>query len=220
MSNRGSPGHDSPTEQSGDLPTIGPAIEANGAAGAATFRRLADYEVFGEIARGGMGVVYRARQISLNRVVALKMIQQGHLPSPEAWLRFQTEITASAQLNHPNIVALHESGTVDGAHFFTMRLMEGGNLATQLMQRRKADATATATRTTRETQHATVRMILQVARAVHYAHQRGVLHRDLKPSNILLDEHGEPQVADISVDHVSIISSGSEFLKSNSSVMP
>jgi len=76
-----------------------------------------------------MGVIYRARQISLNRIVALKMIQPGHLPSPEAWLRFQNEIAASAQLNHPNIVALHESGTMDGAHYFTMQLMEGGNLA-------------------------------------------------------------------------------------------
>ena len=159
-------------------------------------RFFGDYEILSELARGGMGVIYRARQISLNRIVALKMIQPGHLPSPEAWLRFQTEIKASAQLNHPSIVALHESGTVDGAHFFTMRLMEGGNLSTQLVQRRKANATATATRTTREMQQATVRMILQVARAVHYAHQRGVLHRDLKPSNILLDEHGEPQVAD------------------------
>lgn len=159
-------------------------------------RFFGDYEILSELARGGMGVIYRARQMSLNRVVALKMIQQGHLPSPEAWLRFQTEITASAQLNHPNIVALHESGTVDGAHFFTMRLMEGGNLATQLAHRRNAGAPTAAARTTREAQHAIVRMILQVARAVHYAHQRGILHRDLKPSNILLDEHGEPQVAD------------------------
>src|SRR6185436_3710454 len=123
----------------------------------------------------------------------------GHLPSPEAWLRFQTEIAASAQLNHPNIVALHESATIDGVHFFTMRLMEGGNLATRLANGRKAaqpTGTTSSTRTTRETQAAIVRLMLKVSRAVHYAHQRGVLHRDLKPSNILLDEQGEPQVAD------------------------
>ncbi|HEX5223322.1 MAG TPA: WD40 repeat domain-containing serine/threonine protein kinase, partial [Verrucomicrobiae bacterium] len=162
-------------------------------------RFFGDYEILSELARGGMGVVYRARQISLNRVVALKMIQQGHLPSPEAWLRFQTEIKASAQLNHPNIVALHESGTVEGAHFFTMRLMEGGNLAARLASARKTNGSGTTSnvsRTTREAQRAAVRLMLQVVRAVHYAHQRGILHRDLKPSNILLDEHGEPQVAD------------------------
>src|SRR5262249_43153768 len=154
-------------------------------------------EILSELARGGMGVIYRARQISLNRVVALKMIQSGHLPSPEAWLRFQTEIAASAQLNHPNIVALHESATVDGVHFFTMRLMEGGNLATRLASGRKvgqSPATSTLGRTTRATQTETARLMLKVSRAVHYAHQRGVLHRDLKPSNILLDEQGEPQV--------------------------
>jgi eukaryotic-like serine/threonine-protein kinase len=146
-----------------------------------------------------MGVIYRARQISLNRVVALKMIQPGHLPSPEAWLRFQTEIAASAQLNHPNIVALHESAIVDGVHFFTMRLMEGGNLAARLASARKGTQSTAASapaRTTRDTQAATVRLMLKVSHAVHYAHQRGVLHRDLKPSNILLDERGEPQVAD------------------------
>jgi eukaryotic-like serine/threonine-protein kinase len=162
-------------------------------------RFFGDYEILSELARGGMGVIYRARQISLNRVVALKMIQPGHLPSPEAWLRFQTEIAASAQLNHPNIVALHESGTVDGAHFFTMRLMEGGNLAARLAAGRKAGETAASsatTRTSRDSQGGAVRMMIKVARAVHYAHQRGVLHRDLKPSNILLDEAGEPQVAD------------------------
>jgi WD40 repeat protein len=162
-------------------------------------RFFGDYEILSELAHGGMGVIYRARQISLNRVVALKMIQPGHLPSPEAWLRFQTEIAASAQLNHPNIVPLHESGTVDGAHFFTMRLMEGGNLATRLAAGRKAGEAATSsatTRTSRDTQGAIIRMMIKVARAVHYAHQRGVLHRDLKPSNILLDDQGEPHVAD------------------------
>jgi len=160
-------------------------------------RFIGDYEVLSELARGGMGVIYRARQMSLNRIVALKMIQPGHLPSPEAWLRFQTEIAVSAQLNHPNIVALHESGLVDGAHFFTMRLLEGGNLAARLAAKRPTDGhTATATRTSRESQTAVAQMMIKVARAVHYAHHRGVLHRDLKPSNILLDERGEPHVAD------------------------
>ena len=155
-------------------------------------RFFGDYELLSELARGGMGVIYRARQISLNRVVALKMLQPGHLPSPEAWLRFQTEIAASARLNHPHIVALHESGTVDGAYFFTMRLLEGGNLSSRLATKRNAGERCA----TRESQTTVVQMMLKVARAVHYAHQRGVLHRDLKPSNILLDEQGEPHVAD------------------------
>jgi eukaryotic-like serine/threonine-protein kinase len=131
-------------------------------------RFFGDYEILSELARGGMGVIYRARQISLNRIVALKMIQPGHLPSPEAWLRFQNEIAASAQLNHPNIVSLHESGTVDGAHFFTMRLMEGGNLGVRLASARQAGQTAAttpATRTTRDAQAGTVRLMLKVARA-------------------------------------------------------
>jgi WD40 repeat protein len=174
------PGHPAPGEQ----PAIPHGLRS---------RFFGDYEILSELARGGMGVIYRARQISLKRTVALKMIQPGHLPSPEAWLRFQNEIAASAHLNHPNIVPLHESGTFDGAHFFTMRLMEGGNLAARLAAERKAQTTA---RTSREAQAAVARLMVKVARAVHHAHQRGVLHRDLKPSNILLDERGEPQVAD------------------------
>ncbi len=144
-------------------------------------RFFGDYEILSEIARGGMGVVYRARQLGLNRLVALKMIQSHHLLSDEARLRFRVEIEAVAQLHHPHIVSLYESGEHDGAHYFTMRLVEGdlGNF----IQRRPP---------LRQLIH----LLVKVCRAVHYAHQRGILHRDLKPSNILVDEQGEPHVAD------------------------
>jgi WD40 repeat protein len=145
-------------------------------------RYFGDYEILDEIARGGMGIVYRARQLGLNRRVALKMVQSSHLLSDEARLRFRVEIEAVAQLNHPHIVSLYESGEQDGAHYFTMRLVEGGDLAAQLKKERPL----------RER----IRLLVKVCRAVHYAHQRGILHRDLKPSNILVDLEGEPHVAD------------------------
>jgi len=145
-------------------------------------RFFGDYEIRGEIARGGMGVVYRARQLGLNRLVALKMVQSHHLLSDEARLRFRMEIEAVAQLHHPHIVSLYESGEEDGAHYFTMRLVEGGDLAAWLERDRPL--------------RQIIQLLVKVCRAVHYAHQRGVLHRDLKPSNILVDEQGEPHVAD------------------------
>ena len=162
-------------------------------------RIFGSFELLGELARGGMGVVYRAREISLDRVVALKMILPGHLRSPEAWQRFQTEIAATAQLNHPHIVPLYESGTVGGTQFFTMRFVEGGTLAAKLEHLRRGMALGSVRRSTREQQTEMVQLMILVARAVHYAHQRGVLHRDLKPSNILLDEEGKPHVADFGV---------------------
>jgi serine/threonine protein kinase len=139
-------------------------------------RRFGDYELLAEIARGGMGIVYKARHTRLKRTVALKMILTGQLASPEAVERFQMEARAAANLDHPGIVPVYEVGETDGHHFFTMSLVPGGSLHQLLADGPLPPRDA-------------ARLVRQVAEAVQYAHEQGILHRDIKPHNILLQRH-------------------------------
>lgn len=175
-----------PSEKPQDMLATGIQAAASGPrleVGPVPLTRVAEYELIKEVGRGGMGVVFKARDVRLNRIVALKMIRGGTLANSDELQRFEKEAAAAAQLHHPNIVGVYRVSAHNEQPFLSMEFIGGTSLAERsslgpLSGRRAAE------------------YLEATARAVHYAHSRGIIHRDLKPANVLLDENDQPKVTD------------------------
>ncbi len=161
----------------------GRRAEGGGRALGMTGQRFGNYELLEKVGQGGMGVVYKARQVNLDRIVALKLLPFGQFSREDVVQRFQTEAAAAAGLQHPHIVAIHDVGEQEGQHYFSMDFIEGQTLA-EVVREKPLPARRAAS------------YLKTIAEAVHYAHQHGILHRDLKPSNILIDRSDQPRITD------------------------
>ena len=164
-----------------------PTVAFAPAAGGPPLRLFGHYELLSEIARGGMGVVYKARQATLNRLVALKMIRSGELAGPADVRRFHAEAEAAAKLDHPGIVPVYEVGEVEGQHFFSMAFVQGQSLNERVKAKGPLSPNLAA------------QLLKTIAEAVQYAHDKGIVHRDVKPHNILLDENEQPRITDFGI---------------------
>lgn len=168
-----------PSGLGGDTELTPPVAELNGK----LHQSFGDYELLEEIARGGMGIVYKARQKSLDRLVAVKVLLFGQHSSADNIRRFKVEAVAAGSLHHPNIIAIHEVGIHQGQHFMVVDYVDGPNLGALVREQPLPPKRAAA-------------YVKTIAQAIHYAHERGILHRDLKPSNVLIDANDQPRVTD------------------------
>jgi predicted Ser/Thr protein kinase len=183
-----------------ELPNAGLNADLKPARNATDLPSLPGYEILGELGRGGMGVVYKAKQVHLKRLVALKMILAGAHATPQELARFRTEAEAIARLQHPNIVQIYDVGEHDGRPYFSFEYVDGSSLAQKLNG-------------TPQPPRYAAQLVEILARAMHAAHQRGIIHRDLKPANILLTAEGDPKVTDFGLakqveGHAALTQSG------------